>query len=134
MPPLRHGSVCLLVLLFTALPCGAEKGKPTDAADPLIPLERFGHFVARGRTPAEVERQLRPPDYRLSADLWVYWNCESNHPDDVARGYDTMIIGFADGRVNSVRLAPRAWVKALIAQLEAKRGISAGSSSTVAQR
>lgn len=87
----------------------------------MIPLERFTHFAARGRTYAEVTEHLRAPDYRLSPDLWVYWNCESDHPDDVKRGFDTMIVTFTHGRVSSVRLAPRAWVKALIARIEAGR-------------
>jgi hypothetical protein len=51
----------------------------------------------------------------------VYWNCESDIAEERARNYDTMIITFTNGRVSSVRLAPRAVVETLIARVKAAK-------------
>lgn len=126
---------------FTAALLGAVLSGllPTEAAVPVgarddqpMPLDRLmTTFVARGRGREEVERRLGPPACRLSADAWVYWDCESSMPEDVARGFSAMIILFTDGRVSGIRLAPRKNVEALIAHLKATKESAARTSVAV---
>lgn len=95
---------------------------PAERGDDLVPLAQLAKtFAARGRLRKEVEQHLGPPHHRVSADLWVYWGCESSDPEYIARGYNTMLIVFSNGRVSSLRVAPRSEVEALIARVEAAK-------------
>ena len=104
---------------------------PPPDANELIPLDSVMSFAARGRTHAEVAKHLGPPNYRLSPDLWVYWECESNVRADAVRGFNAMVIRFANGRVSGIRLAPRPDLEALIARLEAAKRAAAETKSPV---
>ncbi|MBI4626806.1 MAG: hypothetical protein HY736_26745 [Verrucomicrobia bacterium] len=104
---------------------------PPPEGNELIPLDSVVSFAARGRTHAEVAKHLGQPNYRLSPDLWVYWECESNVRADAVRGFNAMIVRFTNGRVSGIRLAPRPDLEALIAQLEATKRAAAERKSPV---
>lgn len=112
--------------MMAALPAlqGPALARPSSspAAEERVPLDRYtSFFAARGRSPEEVNRQLGPPDHRIYDAVWVYWNCESNIPEDNARRFDTMVIQFTNGRVSHVRLMARASVEAVIARVNAAK-------------
>jgi hypothetical protein len=112
----------VLSAAMSASPCAGEGDGAVESGsqDELVPLRRnTTFFAARGRSHAEVERHLGPPAHRIYADVWVYWDCESNMPEDKARHFDTMILTFTNGRVSNVRLAPRKSVEELIARVKA---------------
>ena len=113
-------AAAVLSVVLSASPSAGEGAAENGTPDELVPLTRnTSFFAARGRSPAEVERHLGPPAHRIYANVWVYWDCESNMPEDKVRHFDTMIITFTNGRVSNVRLAPRKSVEELIARVKA---------------
>ena len=130
--PLGFAVFVVGVALGTVLSAGEGTRGANSGPDELVPLEPYTTFhPARGHSREQVQRQLGPPHHKIYADLWVYWNCESDVAEERARNYDTMIITFTNGCVSSVRLAPRAVVETLIARVKAAK--EAASNTVVAR-
>lgn len=80
--------------------------------------------LSRGMTPQAVRDTLGQPDATLAPNVWVYWDFK---PKDAPRAgkTDTLLLIFAENRVQRLRLVDSRPVRAIIAQQQAKAASNA---------
>jgi hypothetical protein len=97
---------------------------PSDQVGP-----GFGPFVRTGSSRAEVLLILGPPDVKLAANLWVYWDRKTSDAYTNSLGFDTMLILFSRDCVAEQKLVARRHVEKLIEVKRAHSRLTASPSS-----
>lgn len=84
------------------------------------PFRPFTLNLAPGSSPAAVQKALGAPSALLGQDVWVYWNFSAPNPNSVNPAFDTLVVGFTDGRVTAVKITDGRVVRQLVAQQTAR--------------
>jgi hypothetical protein len=114
----------LLALAVALAPCALPAAR-AESKNPVVGFVSysssfeafFNPRLLRGAKVSEVLLTLGEPDARVLPDLWVYWNCQTNRDDLNARGLDTLVVAFAEGRVNALKIVPHASLEPYLARV-----------------
>lgn len=87
------------------LPMGAH---PSEQTGP------YGQRFGLGASRAVVLDQLGLPGAVCGSEYWIYWNFSPSQPAAAVPG-DTLVIGFVDGKLASMRLHEERPIRALLA-------------------
>ena len=110
----------LLLAAATVASAFDENPAPSTTTD-LDLLERLfaPANVARGMTPQDVRASLGAPNTTLAPHIWVYWNFKAKDTPR-AENADTLLVIFAENRVQRIRLCDSKPVRTFLAQQEVK--------------
>ena len=75
--------------------------------------------IARGMTPQDVFAKLGRPGAQLAANIWAYWDFKAKNAPR-ADQCETLLVIFAENRVQRVRLTDSKPVRTFLAQQETK--------------
>jgi hypothetical protein len=81
---------------------------PAENSGVSLPVRAVG--MARG----DLWSMLGEPSARVTRDIWIYFDYQSTIAADNARGFDTLVIVFADDRVRGLKLTDRKTALALL--------------------
>jgi len=87
----------------------------SSAAQAAFTEPRFG----RGAPVFDVLESLGEPSVRLTSNLWIYWNHQTNRAELNARGLDTLVIAFSHGRVQAMKMVPHQSLEVYVARAAA---------------
>ena len=104
------------ILLASSLLLSAALFTPAIAAES---SRLFVLNVAPGASPEAVQKALGRPAAMLRPDLWVYLDFTTTNPDAANPDFDTLVVGFTNGRVTAVKLTDGHVVRQLLAQQKA---------------
>ena len=85
--------------------------------------ESFRPFVldvAPGSSPETVQKTLGRPSAVLGKEVWVYLDFAKLNPNAANPSFDTLVVGFTDGRVSAVKITDGRVVRQLLAQQTAQ--------------
>jgi hypothetical protein len=94
--------------------------------------ESFRPFIlnlAPGSSPATVQKVLGHPSAVLGKEVWVYLDFAKANPNAANPEFDTLVVGFTEGRVTAVKITDGRVVRQLLAQQQAQ-----AAKATVAAR
>lgn len=97
-----------LPLLPAARPESAMGAHPTEQTGP------YGQRFGLGAPRAVVVDQLGLPGAAVGSEYWIYWDFSPSQPAAAVRG-DTLVIGFEEGKVASIRLHEERPIRAVLA-------------------
>ncbi len=87
------------------------------AADPFQP---FSLNLAPGSSPATVQKVLGRPSAVLGKEVWVYFDFAKPNMNAANPEFDTLVVGFTEGRVTAVKITDGRVVRQLLAQQQAQ--------------
>ena len=85
--------------------------------------ESFRPFIlslAPGSSPVTVQKVLGRPSAVLGKEVWVYFDFATSNPNAANPEFDTLVVGFTEGRVTAVKIPDGRVVRQLLAQQRAQ--------------
>ena len=85
--------------------------------------ESFRPFIlnlAPGTSAATVQKVLGRPSAVLGKETWVYFDFTKSNPNAGNPEFDTLVVGFTEGRVTAVKITDGRVVRQLLAQQQAQ--------------
>ena len=85
--------------------------------------ESFRPFIldlAPGSSPAIVQKVLGRPSAVLGKEVWVYFDFSRPNPNAANPEFDTLVVGFTEGRVTAVKITDGRVVRQLLAEQAAQ--------------
>lgn len=84
------------------------------------PFRPFILNLAPGSSPATVQKVLGAPSAVLGKEVWVYLDFSKPNPNAANPEFDTLVVGFTEGRVTAVKITDGRVVRQLTAQQQAQ--------------
>lgn len=98
----------VIIVAFAACSFASESFRP------------FFLDVAPGSSPETVQKTLGRPSAVLGKEVWVYLDFAKLNPNAANPSFDTLVVGFTDGRVSAVKITDGRVVRQLLAQQTAQ--------------
>ena len=89
------------------------------------PFHPFILNLVPGSSPATVQKVLGAPSAMLGKEVWVYLDFSKPNPNAANPEFDTLVVGFTEGRVTAVKITDGRVVRQLLAQQQAQVAKSA---------
>ena len=86
------------------------------------PFRPFVLNLAPGSSPETVQKVLGVPSALLGKEVWVYFDFTKSNPNAANPEFDTLVVGFTEGRVTAVKITDGRVVRQLLAQQQAQAG------------